>query len=284
MKKIDFIGFIEVRNANPNGDIDFDNQPRQDVDGYGYMTDVCIKRKIRDTITLLNEGKSGYDMFVNRDGIALETKAMTPVINNGGFEHFKDMSPEEKHEFVKEEFMKQYYDVRAFGAVVPSYTKAHWQDAQIQGPVQISFAESLEPVQPEQITISRISIQTEKDLKEKNTELGKKWIVPYAVYKFEGHISANLAEQTGFTEEDKEALLEAIWRMYDYNHSASKTGIDMLKLFVFEHDSKLGNCKFRKLDEAIIVEKTQNKIGREQYSIEIDEEKVPESVKVKVYK
>lgn len=283
MNKIDFIGFIEVRNSNPNGDIDMDNQPRQHDDGYGYMTDVCLKRKIRDSVALLKEGEPRYNLYIANDEMALESKAMSVITDNGGYERIKEMAPEEKHAFVKKEFINKYFDVRAFGAVVTTFTKDKYLDGQIKGPVQITFADSIEEITVEQLTISRVAIQTEKDLKEKKQELGKKWVVPYAVYKFEGHISANVADKTGFNEEDKDVLLEAIWKMYENNKSSSSAGISMLKLFVFEHSSKYGDCNFRKLSNAIHVNKIHPEIGKPYYDVNLIESDIPSSIKVDVF-
>ena len=283
MNKIDFIGFIEVRNSNPNGDIDMDNQPRQHDDGYGYMTDVCLKRKIRDSVALLKEGEPRYNLYIANDEIALESKATSVITEHGGYEKIKEMSSEEKHAFVKNEFMNKYFDVRAFGAVVTTFTKDKYLDGQIKGPVQITFADSIEEITVEQLTISRVAIQTEKDLKEKKQEIGKKWVVPYAVYKFEGHISANVADKTGFNEEDKDVLLEAIWKMYENNKSSSSAGISMLKLFVFEHSSKYGDCNFRKLSNAMHVDKIQPEIGKPYYDVSLIDSEIPSSIKVDIF-
>lgn len=282
MNKIDFIGFIEVKNSNPNGDIDMDNQPRQHDDGYGYMTDVCIKRKIRDSVALLKEGEPRYNLYIANDETALESKAMSVITENGGYEKIKEMSYDAKHTFIKDEFADKYFDVRAFGAVVTTFTKDKYLDGQIKGPVQISFADSIEEITVEQLTISRVAIQTEKDLKEKKQELGKKWIIPYAVYRFEGHISANVADKTGFDDEDKDVLIEAIWKMYDNNLSSSSAGISMQKLFVFEHSSKYGDCNFRKLSNAIHIDKIQPEIGKPYYEINLIDGVVPDSIKVNI--
>lgn len=284
MNKIDFIGFIECRNANPNGDIDMDNQPRQNDDGFGYMTDVCIKRRIKDCAALLKQGDPGYSLYIVNDGLSLESKAAAFVEGSGGYEKIGDMSPEEKQELVKCDFIGNYFDIRAFGGVITSFTKDRYLDGQIRGAVQISFAESLEEIFPEQITVSRVSIQMEKDAENKNTELGKKWIVPYAVYMFEGHISPFIADKNGFTEDDKDVLFDAIMRMYDLNQSAASTGISVLKLYVFEHQSKLGDCSFKKIKDSIVVKKNDDtEFGRCPYDISVDKNVLPGKIAVQCF-
>lgn len=258
MNKIDFIGFIECRNANPNGDIDEAGRPRQNDDGFGYMTDVCIKRRIKECAKILKQGDPRYKLYIDNDRIALETKAEKFVVENGGGELIKKMSTKEKADLVKDKFKAEYFDIRTFGGVISSFIKEKYLDGQIRGCVQISFAQSLDIISPEQLTISRVSVQTEKDSKEKNKELGKKWIVPYGIYMFEGHINPFAAEKNGFTEEDKNILFESILKMYDYELSSSSTGISVLKIFIFEHGNQLGKCSFRNIMECLEINKNES--------------------------
>lgn len=281
MNKVDFVGFIEVRNSNPNGDIDAGNMPRQDDDGYGYMTNGCIKRKIRDAAALRMQGKEGYALYIENDNIALEAKAMEPAILMD-VDKLEKMPADERAAYLKDYVLKKYFDIRAFGAVLTTYSTKKWTDGQMKGPVQITFAESLEPVDPKELTISRVSVTTEKDKKLKDHELGKKWIVPYGVYRFEGHISADLAEKAGFTEEDLEVLLDAVWNMYENTKSDSQSDISVKNLFVFEHGSRLGNCRFSDLNKLIKVEKNTTQFGRDTYDIHLDGN-VPDGVKTRVY-
>lgn len=281
LNRTDFVGFIEVRNSNPNGDIDMGNMPRQDDDGYGYMTDVCIKRKIRDAVALAMQGKEGYELYINNDNTALETKASEPV-RMMDEKKFEAMSPDEKAAYLKDFMLKKYFDIRAFGAVVTTYTTNKWCDGQVKGPVQISFAESLEPVDPKEITVSRVSVTTEKDKEKKDRELGKKWVVPYGMYRFEGHISACLANRAGFAEEDRDILLDAIWNMYENTKSASQNDITVKNLFVFNHSSRLGNARFSDLNKMIKVEPTETQFGKKTYDISL-EGNTPDGVEVKVY-
>lgn len=282
MNKIDFIGFIECRNANPNGDIDEDNRPRQNDDGYGYMTDVCIKRRIKDCVKTLKADNPRYKLYIENDRIPLETKANKFVEENGTYEKIKEMSAEEKFKMVKNGFKAEYFDIRTFGGVISSFTKDKYLDGQMRGCVQISFAQSLDPISPEQLTISRVSVQTEKDAKEKSSELGKKWIVPYGVYMFNGHIDPFAAEKNGFTEEDKETLFDAIMKMYDFNQSASSTGMSVLKIFILEHENQLGKCGFRKIMNALKIERNDagNSYISCPYNIYFDITSLPDGIHV----
>lgn len=282
--KTDFIGFIEVRNSNPNGDPDRNNMPRQNEDGYGYMTDVCLKRKIKDCVYADQEGQPGFDLFIQKDDVALETKMMAPIAEFGA-DKFNELSTDQKRKLVVDSVCSTYFDVRCFGGVMTSYAKDKdkYFDGQINGPVQITMAQSLEPISPEELTISRLSVTTEKDKLLKNNELGKKWIVPYGVYRFEGHISADLAEKTGFSEEDLEVLLNGIFNMYENNHSAAAPEISVTNLFVFKHENKRGNCRFNVLRDCIHVEKKVNGLGMETYVITLNKDAVPDGVQSIVY-
>lgn len=281
MKKVDFVGFIEVRNSNPNGDVDMGNMPRQNDDGYGYMTDACIKRKIRDAVALNMQGAEGYDLYIQNDYVALQTKAMEPV-NAMDAEKFEMMSADEKSAYLREYMLKKYFDIRTFGAVITTYTTNKWTDGQVKGPVQISFAESVEPIEPTEITITRVDVSTEKDKAAKDHEMGTKWIVPYGMYRFEGHVSADLANKAGFTDEDLEALLDGIWNMYENNKSAAQSDITVKNLFVFKHDSRLGNCRFSDLDKLIHIERAETPLGKKTYDIHLEGE-APTGVEVKLF-
>lgn len=274
-KKVDMIGYITVRNSNPNGDIDMDNKPRQDYEGYGQMTDVCLKRFMKDNAALLYSGKPGYDFYIQEDRVALETKYNQIKDTIDGV---KDMPVPEFEAEVKNNLCKQYFDVRAFGAAVTSLTKIKGCDGKIKGPVAVTWAESLEPIEPMEVTISRRSIQTETDAKQKTTELGKKWIVPYAVYRFEVHISPADAKKTGFSEEDLEALITSIKTMFDNLKSSSKNDLELTKLFVFEHESSLGSCSDIELRSLVHVQKVTPDFGRPYYDITIDEANIPNGV------
>lgn len=273
--KIDMIGYITVRNSNPNGDVDMNNMPRQDMEGYGLITDVCLKRNIRDNVTLLYGDQEGYDIYIKDDGIALETKVNECSTELGKVDK---KNGKEYERLVKEKLCKTYFDVRTFGAVITGLNKIPGAKGELRGPVGVTFADTLEPIQPQELTISRVSVQTEKDREEKGSEFGKKWIVPFAVYRFEVHISAAVAERTGFTEEDLAVLIESIRTMYENRHTSSKSDISLTDLFVFRHDSKLGNCQMSKLSSLIKIDKVVPKIGRAYYDISVNMDDIPNGV------
>ena len=283
MNKVDFICYIKAKNCNPNGDIDEGNRPKQDLDtGLGLMTDVCIKRRIRDAVNIMKEGEEGYDIYIKDDHIALETK-VAGSISVLDPEKLMELSAPERNKKIKDKLCSQYFDIRTFGAAVTYLANKRYCDGQLNGAVQISFAESLYPINPVKVTITRVDVSTETDLKKKDREIGAKWIVPYGVYKFEGHVSANVAEKNGFSDEDLEVLIQAILKMYDFGYSSSKTGMEVSKLIVFRHGSKYGDCSFRTLREAICEEMVEEFPGRRDVKISVDRSILPEAVVVEEY-
>lgn len=283
MRKVDFVCYLTANNCNPNGDLDEANKPRQDLDtGLGFMTDVCLKRKIRDAVNILKDGQPGYDIYIKNDHIALESK-IAPMISELDAEKLMALETQERDKKIKSSLCSQYYDIRTFGAAITYLSSKRYSDGQINGAVQVSFAESLYPINPIQLSITRVDVSTEADLKKKDREIGTKWIVPYGVYKFEGHVSANVAEKNGFTEEDLDILIEAILKMYDLEYSSSKTGMEVSKLIVFRHNSKLGDCSFRQLKESIKEECIEDVPGRKEVRITVDKGMIPDSVKVEEY-
>ena len=175
-----------------------------------------------------------------------------------------------------------YYDIRTFGAVMTTFVKASLNCGQVRGPVQFGFARSIEPIVPQEVTITRCAITTEKDAAKKNTEIGRKYIVPYALYQAEGYVSANLARKvTGFSEEDLALLWQAIINMFENDHSAARGNMAVRELIVFEHDSELGNTPSYKLFERVHVQpKEEGKAARsyEDYVVTVDTENMPAGV------
>ena len=283
MNKVDFLCYVKANNCNPNGDMDEGNRPKQDLDtGLGIMTDVCIKRRIRDAVNIMKEGEEGYDIYIKNDHIALETKVAS-VMEEFDIEKLMKMEATDRDAAIKDSLCSRYFDIRTFGAAVTYLANKRYCDGQLNGAVQISFAESLCPINPVRLTLTRVDVSTEADLKKKDREVGAKWIVPYGVYKFEGHISANVAEKNGFTEDDLELLIQAILKMYDFGYSASKTGMEVSKLIVFRHGSKYGDCSFRTLREAVHEEPVEDTPGRKDVKVTIDKAAIPESVEVIEY-
>lgn len=211
--RYEFVVLFDVENGNPNGDPDAGNMPRIDPEsGLGIVTDVCLKRKIRNYIETVKEDEKGYKIYIKED-VPLnrsDREACTSV----GVQETDDKKVTEalkklkKNEPGTDEKLRDYmcsnfYDIRAFGAVMTTFVKAALNCGQVRGPVQIGFARSIDPVMSQEVTITRVAITTEKDAENKSTEMGRKSIVPYGLYRVEGYISANLARRvTGFSEDD----------------------------------------------------------------------------------
>ncbi|MGI6681154.1 MAG: type I-C CRISPR-associated protein Cas7/Csd2 [Bdellovibrionota bacterium] len=248
--RYDFIMLFDVENGNPNGDPDAGNAPRTDIEtGYGYVTDVCLKRKIRNYVETVKGGVKGYDIFIKMD------KALNTKIDEASANEAKKKDAQDKAQDKKEFMCKKYFDIRAFGAVMSTGKNPC---GVIRGPIQINFARSCSPVNPTEITITRLAITdvtdfNGKEAKSKLNEMGKKNFIPYGLYRAEGYISASLGEQTGLTEDDLKLFFEAILNMFEDDHSAARGKMSMRRLIVFKHESKLGNCQSYKLFDKVKV-------------------------------
>ncbi len=272
-RRIDFIYMFDVQDGNPNGDPDAGNLPRVDFEtDKGLVTDVCIKRKIRNYVDVVKSGIEGYDIFI-REGAVLNTVVdkiyETPAVKNA--------DKNQKKVSVKNALCEKYYDIRTFGAVIASKEK----QGQVRGPVQLTFARSVDSVRVYDHTITCMSV-TEAD-KEKEHSMGRKATVPYGLYVAHGFISANLAKQTGFSEEDLELFWNALENMFDLDRSAARGLMAARKLIIFEHETELGNARADKLFDTVTVsKKNEVTIPRSflDYDVTIDRSALPEGVKV----
>ncbi len=273
---------FDVENGNPNGDPDAGNLPRLDPEtGLGLVTDVCLKRKIRNYVELVKEDQDGYKIYI-KDGVPLnrsDAEALDTL--NITKENIKDAK--NKNDAKIRDFMcEHFYDIRTFGAVMTTFVKNKLNCGQVRGPVQISFAQSIDPIVPNEITITRTAITTEADAAEKTTEMGRKSIVTYGLYRAEGFVSANLARKTtGFSEDDLNLLWEAIINMFEHDHSAARGKMAVRELIVFKHATELGNTPSYKLFDAVHVAKKEGVVAPRSYSdytVTIDEDSIPESV------
>ena len=219
--RYDFVIFFDVENGNPNGDPDAGNMPRIDPEtGHGIITDVCLKRKIRNYVETVKEDTQGYRIYI-KEKVPLNRSDMEAFtflgIDEKNIKEKKKENPNIDRE-IRDFMCKNFFDIRTFGAVMTTFVKNSLNCGQVRGPVQLGFAKSVDAIVPQEVTITRVAITTEKDAADKNTEMGRKYIVPYALYKAEGYISANLARRvTGFSEEDLELLWEAIINMFEMN-------------------------------------------------------------------
>ena len=257
--RYEFVILFDVENGNPNGDPDAGNMPRIDPEtGYGLVTDVCLKRKIRNYVETVKEDAAGYRIYV-KDGVPLN-RSDREACEYVGVDADKLKEAKKKDDKLDKklrDFMcRNFFDIRSFGAVMTTFVKGALNCGQVRGPVQLSFARSVDPILPQEVTITRVAITTEADAEKKGTEMGRKYIVPYALYRCEGYISANLARKTtGFSEEDLALLWEAILNMFEHDHSAARGKMAVRELIVFRHDSELGNAPAHKLFDLVHVQR-----------------------------
>ena len=283
--RYEFTILFDVENGNPNGDPDAGNMPRIDPEtGYGIVTDVCLKRKIRNCVETMCEDKEGYKIYI-KDGVPLNESDNTAYIAFGTDEKKIKELKKDDPEIDKKicQFMcNNFFDIRTFGAVMTTFVKAALNCGQVRGPVQLGFARSIDPIVTQEVTISRVAITTKKDAENKSTEMGRKYIVPYALYRVDGYISANLARKvTGFSEDDLALLWQAIINMFEYDHSAARGNMAVRELIVFKHATELGNAPAYKLFDTVSVKRKEGVIAARSYSdyeVEVEENKLPEGV------
>lgn len=284
--RYDFVVLFDVINGNPNGDPDAGNLPRVDPEtGLGIVTDVCLKRKIRNYVEAAKENEKGYRIYIKGD-VPLEQsdKEALEYIGVSDIKEVKKKDPDADKK-IRDFMCSNFYDIRTFGAVMTTFVKGALNCGQVRGPVQIGFARSVDPIAPQEVTITRVAITTTEDAKKKATEMGRKYIVPYALYQAEGYVSANLARKsTGFTEEDLELLWKAIINMFENDHSAARGNMAVRELVVFKHDSELGNAPSYKLFERVHVQKKDvNKVSRsfDDYEVTVNDAELPAGVTCK---
>ena len=293
--RYEFVVLFDVENGNPNGDPDSGNMPRIDPEsGLGLVTDVCLKRKIRNYVETVKEDAKGYKIYIKEDvplnrsdREACESLGITETEDKKVTEALKKLKKSDKDVDIKlRDYMcDNFYDIRTFGAVMTTFVKASLNCGQARGPVQLGFARSIDPIVSQEVTITRVAITTEKDAENKSTEMGRKNIVPYGLYRVEGYISANLARKvTGFSEEDLDLLWEAIINMFENDHSAARGKMAVRELIVFKHSKELGDCPAYKLFDAVEVRKKEEiEYPRkyQDYTVQIHEEMIPDSVEMK---
>ena len=258
--RYDFVMLFDVENGNPNGDPDAGNAPRVDGEsGYGYITDVCLKRKIRNYVELVKEGAEGYNILIKPDK-SLNIKFTEAYEAEWLTTKNKGKNPDDVKK-AREYMCKNYFDVRTFGAVMSTGDDPC---GIVRGPVQINFARSISPVNIQDVTITR----------QARTEMGRKSVIPYALYRAEGYVSAALANKsTDLSEEDVELLWNAIINMFENDHSAARGKMCMRKLYVFRHNNILGACPSHILFDKISVREKENVLPRAfgDYDIVLDE-------------
>ena len=293
--RYEFVVLFDVENGNPNGDPDAGNMPRIDPEsGLGLVTDVCLKRKIRNYVEMVKEGEPGYQIYIREDvplnrsdRAACESLGITETDEKKVTDELKKLKKNDPDADIKiRDYMcRNFFDIRTFGAVMTTFVKAALNCGQVRGPVQIGFARSIDPIISQEVTITRVAITTEKDAENKSTEMGRKNIVPYGLYRAEGYVSANLARKvTGFSEEDLELLWDAIINMFEHDHSAARGKMAVRELIVFKHSKELGDCPAYKLFDAVEVKRKEEVVyprKYQDYTVCVHTENIPETVSVK---
>lgn len=290
--RYDFALLFDVTDGNPNGDPDAGNLPRVDAEtGMGLVTDVCLKRKVRNFVHLVKGATKPYDIFIkeksvlNReiDNAYIELTidlAKDPSDPTDGKKRNKDGQAQGKEIDKGRSFMCQnFFDIRTFGAVLTTGANA----GQVRGPVQITFARSIDPVVALEHSITRVAKTTDERAETGGSEMGRKFTIPYGLYFSRGFISSHLAAQTGFNETDLELFWEALKNMFDHDHSAARGMMSTRKLIVFKHSTALGSAPAYQLFDAIKIEKKDgSKPARSfaDYSVSIDRSSLPQGVDV----
>lgn len=285
--RYEFVVLFDVENGNPNGDPDAGNMPRTDPEtGLGLVTDVCLKRKIRNYVETVKDGAEGFRIYV-KDNVPLnrsDAEAFTALDVTEKTVKARKKDDPDLDKKLRDWMCLNFFDIRTFGAVMTTFTKNALNCGQVRGPVQLSFAQSVEPVVPQEVTITRVAITTEADAERKGTEMGRKYIVPYGLYRCEGYISANLARKTtGFSEEDLALLWESILNMFEHDHSAARGKMAVRELIVFKHDTELGCAPAYKLFESVTIRRKKPDESAparsyQDYVVEVNESALPAGI------
>ncbi len=286
--KYDFIVLFDCKNGNPNGDPDAANMPRQIIETRkGFVTDVAIKRKIRNYADIRYAGEPGMGIFIRHD-VPKDFEQDNALKDIPKPAKFKTIA--EKMEYadkLKGWMSEKFFDVRAFGAVCQRFTDKDGGniDGSITGPVQLGFAESIDPINIQRISIISTALANAKEAETKNNTMGVKYIVPYGLYMAMGHVSPHLAKKTDFTENDMETLCDCILHMFETDHAAGRGDMAVRKLIVFKHESMWGNAFEEDLLKLVTVKKnTDTPVSYEDYDVTIDTENVPKGVEVIIKK
>ncbi len=276
--RYEFVLLFDVKDGNPNGDPDAGNLPRMDAEtGMGLVTDVCLKRKVRNFVQITQTDNASRKIFVR------EKAVLNNMIDESHEqEGVKDKEKGDKTEAAKNWMCENYYDVRTFGAVMSTGKNA----GQVRGPIQITFSRSIDPIVASEHTITRMAVTTEKEAEKQSGEnrtMGRKFTIPYGLYRCHGFISAHLAKQTGFNEDDLELFWQSLMQMFDHDRSASRGEMSARGLYVFKHSNALGHAPATVLLDRIQVKRNEEcEVARSfsDYQVEIDESNLPEGIEL----
>lgn len=285
-KRYDFVLLFDVKDGNPNGDPDAGNLPRLDAEtGHGLVTDVSLKRKVRNYVGMVKGDEPPYEIYVKEKAI-LNNQHKRAYLGIGREDLLngddKKRKGGEAVDTAREWMCRNFYDVRTFGAVMSTGINC----GQVRGPVQLTFARSVDPIVTQEHSITRMAVATEAESEKQdgdNRTMGRKHTVPYALYVAHGFVSAFLAKQTGFSDEDLELLWEALENMFEHDRSAARGEMATRGLYVFEHDSELGNAHAHSLFERIRPQLEDGvTVPRSfaDYRVTVDETVLPNGVKL----
>lgn len=283
--RYDFSLFFDVENGNPNGDSDAGNMPRIDPEtGVGIVSDLCLKRKVRNYVDLVKGERVEEELAPDSQGykIYVQEKAVLNNRNKLAYDR-SGIKPEEKPKKIEAQQMvtkfmcDNFFDIRAFGAVMTTEINC----GQVRGPIQLCFAQSIDPILPQEMSITRMAVTNEKDVDKERT-MGRKQFVPYGLYRVNGFISASLAEKTGFSEDDLSLFFEALMNMFENDRSAARGLMTSRGLYVFKHESKLGNAPAHVLFDTVTARRKTGAPARSfaDYEITVDISSVPEGVEM----
>jgi CRISPR-associated protein Csd2 len=277
--RYDFALLFDVTDGNPNGDPDAGNLPRVDAEtGMGLVTDVCLKRKVRNFVQMVKNAEKPFDIFIKE-------KAILNDLIDESHEQKEVQSKEksgDKTQAARNWMCANYYDVRTFGAVMSTGKNA----GQVRGPIQFTFGRSVEPVVALEHSITRMAVATKAEAEKQggdNRTMGRKFTIPYGLYFSKGFISAHLAAQTGFNDDDLILFWEALKNMFDHDHSAARGMMSTRKLIVFKHSTALGSAPAHQLFDVIKIEKKDSsKPARSfnDYSVSLDKSSIPQGVEL----
>jgi len=278
--RYEFVLLFDVKDGNPNGDPDAGNLPRIDPEtGHGLVTDVCLKRKVRNYVAIVEKEQPPYEIYIKEKAVL--TNQQEKAYKALGLENSQNASVSEQ---TKSWMCKNFYDVRTFGAVM---LLKDFNCGQVRGPVQLGFARSIEQIVPAEHSITRMAVATQREADQQggdNRTMGRKFTVPYALYRVHGFVSAPLAEQTGFSEKDLDLFWNALMNMFDHDRSAARGEMNPRKLIVFRHASELGNAPAQRLFDAVCVTRREGSTGSARsfgdYEVKIAKDAIPEGVEL----
>ncbi len=277
--RYDFVYLFDVKDGNPNGDPDAGNAPRIDPEtGHGLVTDVCLKRKVRNYMAMLKSDKPPYSIYVKEKAVLNQLNEL--AYKACDIKSEKKKLPREKDQAaqVTQWMCQNFFDIRTFGAVMTTEVNA----GAVYGPIQLKFSRSVDPVFSIDHSITRVAVTNEKDM-EKERTMGRKYTIPYGLYRCHGYINAFNAEKTLFSEDDLELFFSCLENMFELDHSASRGEMSVCGLYIFKHQSKLGNAPSKKLFEAIRVNRIDPNVPPREfsdYSVVINREKIPGAVEL----